>query len=422
MVNQANGTTFPDVTCPFCGLCCDDLVVQVEGAHIEVRDHGCPISDARFAQAPGEDSTMVDGLPVTREHAFGQAAEMLRGARQPLFAGLGTDVEGARAIIGLADRLGGALDHMHSDALMRNLLVLQDSGWMTTTLTEVRNRADLLVVFGTSIPQRLPRFYERFVNNSESMFDLDLAAREVIVIGPGAELHVPQGVRNGSVVDCPVEKFGELAGALRCVLHERALDARAVAGIELERIRALAQRMQQARYGVIAWAAAEMAYPHAELAVQSLCRLVEDLNRRTRFSGLPLGGQDGDLTVNQVLGWQTGGGLRTSFGSGHPTYDPHLYRAARMLETREADVLVWVSALDAARTPPAGAPPAIVLGRSGMHCPTTPRVFIPVATPGIDHAGHAFRCDTVVALPLRKLREAGLAPVSEVMAAIEAQL
>jgi formylmethanofuran dehydrogenase subunit B len=51
-----------------------------------------------------------------------------------------------------------------------------------------------------------------------------------------------------------------------------------------------------------------------------------------------------------------------------------------------------------------------------------PEVFIPVGTPGIDHAGHMYRCDNVVAMPLYKLRDSGLPTAAMVLAAIEAKL
>ena len=89
--------------------------------------------------------------------------------------------------------------------------------------------------------------------------------------------------------------------------------------------------MQAASYGVIAWAAADFDFPHAELTVQALCELVKDLNRETRFSGLPLGGSDGDITADSVLLWQTGFGGRTSFGQGIPDHDAYHYSTARLL-------------------------------------------------------------------------------------------
>ena len=44
-----------------------------------------------------------------------------------------------------------------------------------------------------------------------------------------------------------------------------------------------------------------------------------------------------------------------------------------------------------------------------------PDVFIPVGTPGIDHAGHAYRMDNVVAIRLKKLRHSGLPSTDQVM-------
>jgi formylmethanofuran dehydrogenase subunit B len=74
------------------------------------------------------------------------------------------------------------------------------------------------------------------------------------------------------------------------------------------------------------------------------------------------------------------------------------------------------------RAPPVTSAPTVVLGRAGMGFERDPSVFIPVGTPGIDHAGHLFRADRVVALPLGRLRESALPSVAEAIAAIEAVL
>ena len=56
-------------------------------------------------------------------------------------------------------------------------------GWMACTLGELKNRADVLVVFGSDIEADFPRFYERFVWNPETLFGQDTTAREIIYIG-----------------------------------------------------------------------------------------------------------------------------------------------------------------------------------------------------------------------------------------------
>jgi formylmethanofuran dehydrogenase subunit B len=411
------------VTCPFCGLLCDDLVVTDAAGTLAVRPNGCGLASAGFEGTgmAGPDAPRIGGRPATLPEAAAQAARLLRDARQPLIAGLATDVAGARAAGRLADRCGAVLDHMNSAAAMRNLLVLQDSGWIATTLSEIRNRADLLLVAGGDVVSRFPRFFERCLDRRETLFEWDHQC-EVFFVGQGPPAGISLPGPAPTVLTCDVQRLGEAFGLLRALLAGQPVTAASAAGLPLARWIELVERMKRARYGVVTWAAADFDFPHAELTIQSLCELVKDLNRDTRFSGLPLGGSDGDLTSDSVHLWQTGFGGRTSFGQGVPRYDPYHLSAARLLDSGEADLLLWISSFNPSRTPPPTAVPTIVLGRSGMTFDREPAVYIPVGTPGIDHAGHLFRTDRVVVLPLRQLRASGLPSVADVIGTIEAAL
>jgi formylmethanofuran dehydrogenase subunit B len=168
---------------------------------------------------------------------------------------------------------------------------------------------------------------------------------------------------------------------------------------------------------VAVWSAAELNFPHAELTVQSLCELIKELNRETRFCGLPLAGSDGDLTANEVHVWQTGFPLRTSLGAGHPEYDPYHYAAAGLLARGEADALVWISSLSD-RPPPGTDVPMVVLGADSLVPPREPEVFIPVGRPGVDHPAHLFRADKAVVVRLDPLRSSRLPSVAQAVCAI----
>jgi len=181
----------------------------------------------------------------------------------------------------------------------------------------------------------------------------------------------------------------------------------------------LAEQLKQAKYSVVAWSAGQLDFDHAEATVQTVCEMVKDLNLDTRSSGLPLGGKEGGVTVNQVSAWQAGFPMRTSFNRGYPDYDPYLSDTNRMLANDEVDTLLWVSSFNVDRTPPQSKAKTIVLGRSGMSFDQEPEVFIPVGTPGIDHVGRAFRTDGVVSVPLRKLRDSGLPSTFDVLTAVE---
>lgn len=407
MSKQPTGAQeFVHVPCPFCGLLCDDLRIAVAERAATVLANGCTKSRRLFSATSGADATpLVNGKPAALEVAASRAAAILREARRPLLISAGTDVAGMRALLELAERTGGIVDHEAGDAMMRNLLVLQDSGWISTTLTEVRNRADLLVVAGTDVSSRFPRFFERIFGEFDPLFTT--GEREIFFLGTiPQDLPAPLKARATSVAVEP-ERLGEIFGALRSLFAGRTLIAKTVAGIATEKLAALLARMRRARYGVLTWAAADLAFPHAELSIQSMCELVTALNANGRFSVLPLGGTDGDLTAAQVTTWQTGFPLRVSFGGGKPAYDPWQYSAQCLLERNEADAVVFVSALDAAHVPPESDAPAIVLGRPGTRTGNC-SVFIPVATPGLHHAGHLFRTDNVVALGVRKLAETTL--------------
>jgi formylmethanofuran dehydrogenase subunit B len=224
------------------------------------------------------------------------------------------------------------------------------------------------------------------------------------------------------VLECDIERLGEAFAVMRALLAGQPLQRDEVAGLPMAQWQGLVERMKAARYGVVVWAAPELDFPHAELTVQTLAELIKDLNHVTRFAGLPLGGNDGDFTANGVEMWQTGFPFRTRFAASGPDYDPYHHAAERLLATGEADALLWVSSLDERRAPPAADAPTVVLGRPGMRFEREPEVFIPVGVPGLDHAGHYFRTDKVVALPLRKLRESALPSVADAAAAIEAAL
>ncbi|GIX29279.1 MAG: tungsten-containing formylmethanofuran dehydrogenase 2 subunit B [Burkholderiales bacterium] len=408
------------VACPFCGLLCDDLRIAVDEDRLTVAAHGCPISVGAFAGLPPQEAApRIAGRAASLEEAAVAAAHLLKGARQPLFAGLGTDVAGMRRVLELADRCGAVLDHMNAESLLRNVRTLQEAGLMSTSLSEVKNRADLVLIVGGDVASRYPRFFERVVWNEDALFRPEGAWPEVVYLGEAADPSPgtsPDG-RPPWVVPCPRGKLIEVIGALRCLVAGRPLDAREAGGVPMEKLEALADRLRRARYGVAVWSATDLDFPHAELTVQSLCDLVKELNRETRFCGLPLAGSDADFTANEVHVWQTGVALRSSLAAGYPEYDPYHYAAARLLARGEADALVWISSLSD-RPPPETDVPTVVLGGAGLLPPREPEVFIPVGRPGVDHAAHLFRADKAVVMRLGPLRASVLPSVAQALSAI----
>ncbi|MGZ5010444.1 MAG: formylmethanofuran dehydrogenase subunit B [Methylobacter sp.] len=414
-----------EVPSPFCGIGTDDLTIQVDGVSLKVIKNGCAVNTPAFEQAITDTSPRVDGKDVSLDVAVAKAAALLKNTNQPVIGGCATDVNGMRALLALADRSGAVVDNMNFTGARNNFLALQDSGWMNTTLAEVKNRCDLLLVVGIDLESFSPRFFERYLWNEESMFLDDTGKRDVIYLGkaPSGNAATSPSGQKASVFECANEDLPDVVAVLRALVKGNPIRVDSVGGIAIADLQAIADKLKAASYSVVTWAAGALAYSQAELTVQTLSEMVKDINNQnTRSSGLPLGGKEGDQTANQVCGWTTGYPARTRFSSGFPEYDPYLNDANFLLNNGEADALVWVQAFNAKAVPPATDLPIIVVGRSGMTFAKEPDVFIPVGTPGIDHAGHAYRMDNVVAIRLKKLRDSGLPSTADVLNAIEQAL
>jgi formylmethanofuran dehydrogenase subunit B len=409
-----------EVPSPFCGIGTDDLRIQVDGVTLKVLENGCAVNTPLFEQPITDTSPRIAGKTVSLSEAVAYAASLLKNTRLPVIGGCATDVNGMRGLLALADRIGAVVDNMNFVGARNNFLALQDSGWMNTTLAEVKNRCDVLLVVGTDLEAFAPRFFERYLW-TDAMFIEDSSQRQVIYLGkaPSGDTSTSPNGTKAEVFDCATDDLPDVIAVLRALVKGQPIRATSVAGIAVADLQVIADTLKAASYGVVTWAAGALAYSQAELTVQTLSEMIKDLNNSTRCSGLPLAGKEGDQTANQVCGWTTGYPARTRFSRGYPEYDPFLNDSKQLIADGEADTLVWVQAFNVNSTPPATDLPTIVVGRSGMTFSKEPDVFIPVGTPGIDHAGHAYRMDNVVAIRLKKLRDSGLPSTADVLNAIE---
>lgn len=416
--------TYSHVTCPFCGLRCDDLEIARAGQALTVTRNGCDKAKAGFERPLTAAQPRVAGRAVPLGEAIAAAAALINAAKLPAYGGLATDVDGMRAIMSIADKSRGVVDHAFSEAQGRNIKVLQTSGYFMTTLTEARNRADLFII-ASDVHRFHPRFFERIVCNEKSMFADDPPKRTVVFVGEGYDTSAAVGTRIGDVVtiNCAMNRIGEFVSALRMLKKGAPLPADVIAGVAKAQIEDLLARCHNAEYGVVVWVPPGLDFPNADLTVHQICEFVKDLNVTQRFAGLSLGGNEGASTAASVCAWQSGYPLRVSFETGAPHYDPELYAIPKLIASNQTDCLVWLSSFTADLSPPATDIPTVVLGSHDLKLAKEPDVFIPVGTPGIDHRGQLVRCDSVVSLPLRDLgRSANLARTVDVLAAIEAAL
>ncbi|BAL27125.1 formylmethanofuran dehydrogenase subunit B [Azoarcus sp. KH32C] len=399
-------------TCPFCPLSCDGFSLA-DAPRPTLVDSDCPRATAalsHFAAVLASATARIDGRAADHRSAVAAAAAILAASRQPLFAGLATDVAGMRALYRLANGCGAILDHANGDALMHSTRALQDRGVFYTTLAEIRNRADLVVCLGTNASDHYPEFFRRTAPAA------DAPERHVVFVGANADTAAPGlgGVTveeiglAGNVFDTVALLAARLAGR-RMASSDPALDA-------------LVARMLGARYTVVVWESGSLP-AHGALVAETIQRIVNTLNRTTRAAAFCLGGGDGGYTANQVTTWLSGLPLRTGVHKRGLVHEPQRYATAQLLAHRAVDAVLWVSAFTPELAPPATDLPLVVLGHPGLEAATRANtVFIPVSTPGIGSAGHLFRADGGVVLPLAPIYEDTLPGVADVAGDIASRL
>lgn len=378
----------------------------------EVPVEQCPRARAALARLAGgvAPSASIDGAPAAHDAAIRAAAERIGRSHQPLFAGLGTDIAGARALYRLAARTGAICDHADGAQLVHGLRALQDRGQYTATLAELRSRADLIVCVGTPAAARFPRFFRR-----AGIGQAGSPCRRLVFVGCAAPAVDADGVEVDALPGSG-DVFADLQQLAALVAQQWLREADPA-------LRSLAGQLHAARYAVLVWEAGTLPRAGA-LVVEALNRIVGTLNRSTRAATFALGGSDGGHSVTQTLTWLGGLPIRTRITPRGLQHEPHRYDTHRLLAQRAVDALLWISSFDPERLPPPAVLPRVVLGPPAMarHLQAQQTVFIPVATPGLNADAHLFRTDGPVVLPLPAARNDGLAGVAEVLDAITQRL
>src|SRR5439155_511571 len=159
---SAAGRTVEHITCLGCGCACDDICVVVQHDRIGEARNACALGAAWFGDGSITQDVRVHGRTASLEQALDEAARILRAAQRPLvYLAVDLSCEAQREAVALADRLGAMLDGVSSGAAA-GILAAQRRGRAGATLGEIRQRADVIVFWGTDPAERYPRFTSRY--------------------------------------------------------------------------------------------------------------------------------------------------------------------------------------------------------------------------------------------------------------------
>lgn len=413
---------FKDIVCPFCGCLCDDLEVTVEGNEIVGTRNACAISRSKFMNHSANkiDSPTVDGKAVTLMEAVDAAAEVLALANRPLVYGLSsTECEAIGWAVELAELTGGVVDNTSSVCHGPTILALQQVGESKTTLGEVKNRADLVIFWGSNPTEAHLRHIIRYSVMPKGLYTPEGRKSRYVVAVDIRETRMARVADQFLKIE-PGKDF-ELLLALRAVVRGAKLQAEEVAGVPREDIEGLARRMKGAKMGMIFFGLGLTQSDGKHMNIDAAVGLVAELNHHTKFLLTPMRGHYNVAGANTVTTWQTGYPYAVDFARGYPRYNPGEYTAVDLLAKGEADAAIIVAS-DPGATFPADAVrnmariPIVTLDQKVTPTSMLSKVVIPVATVGVEAEGTAYRMDGVP-LRMKKVVEPheGVLPDAEVL-------
>ncbi|MBD3256039.1 MAG: formylmethanofuran dehydrogenase subunit B [Candidatus Lokiarchaeota archaeon] len=409
--------TIYDVICPFCGTLCDDLEVDVaKNEVIEVRN-GCQIGTKKFFSSNPSPHRYQSPLikengsfkEVSWEDAIDKAATLLTDSKRPLLYGFSsTECEAQSRGVELAELLGGVLDNTASVCHGPTLLAEQDVGVPTSTLGEYKNRADLVIFWGSNPVHAHPRHLGRYSEFVRGYFRKDGRNDRYIVVIDPRNTHTAQ-IADLYVKVNPNEDY-ELLNAMRALLRGVEPDEDEISGVPIDQVKKLVDILKNCNYGVIFFGMGlTQSLAHHRNIDTAIC-LTRELNDHTKFLITPMRGHYNVTGANQVFTWNSGYGYSVDFSRGYPRYNPGEFSAVELLIKDQIDTTLVVASDPASNFPAPAAKkmfthPLIVIEPHETPTSAFADVILPPAIAGIETEGTAYRMDSVP-LRLRKVKDA----------------
>ena len=417
-----------DATCTFCGCVCDDmeLHVDVDEKRIIKAKNACVLGRAWFAEHTIEDApaALIDGKEVSVEEAVEEAAQTLVKAKFPITYGLSdTTSEAQKQAVAITDYIKGNIDTTTSVCHGPSGLAFQGVGESTSTLGEVKNRADLVIYWGGNPAESHPRHFGRYAVTPKGMFTPN-GKKDRTVVLVDVRKTKSAGVADILIRPKPGKDF-EVLWALRALVKGVSIstDIEKETGVPLEVLTDLVERMKNCRFGVLFFGMGLTMTRGRHFNSGALLALATDLNEYTHFVAKPVRGHGNVTGADNVVSWQTGYPFGVNFSRGYPRFNPGEFTTVDTLSNGDADAAMIIASDPGSNFPKKAIEhlkniPVVVLDTKSTDTTKLAHVAFKTATYGINTGGTVYRMDDV-SIPLRPAFESPFPDDESILKAIK---
>jgi len=346
---------------------------------------------------------------IASKEAISKAAEILVRSKRPLLYGWSQTVcEAHRKAIELTEVLGGVIDNTASVCHGPSILAIQRVGLPSCTLGQIKNRADLIIYWGSDQSQAHPRHMSRYTSFPKGFFvEAARTGRQVISID------VRKTTTSNAADDfIRVEPGSDYAvfSALRVILKGHPdIVPDIVGGVAKEKLIEIVEKMKRAKFGVLFFGLGLTHSRGHQYNVANAISLTAELNAYTKFVIMPMRGHFNVTGFNQLCTWETGFPFAVDFSRGSPWYNPGETTTVDILNREECDAALIVASDPVAHLPLKSVKflAKISVIQIDPHRNLTTEiadVVIPTCIAGIEVDGTAYRMDNV---PIRMRKIVG---------------
>jgi len=417
-------TLYTDLVCPFCGCLCDDIAVEVKDGEIHEVRNACELGYSKIAghhtryRAPmiRENGKLKE---VSYEEAIEKSAEILASSKRVLYYGWSnTTCEAQKIGVHLAELTGGVIDNTTSVCHGPSVIAIHNVGYPGTTLGQVKNRANLIIYWGCNPLSAHPRHLSRYTTYPRGFFRQKGYEQRYLVVVDVRETDTAK-MANKFIKIEPNSDYSVI-NALRAILrgHEDIIPSE-VGGVPKEELVKLVERMKNAEFGALFFGLGLTMTRGRYKNIENAIKLVEDLNRYTKFTLTPMRGHYNVTGFNIVCAWETGYPFAVDFSRGYPCYNPGETTAVDVLLKGDLDALFVMGSDPAANFPKEvlkkmAEIPVILIDPFPNATSAFADVIIPSAINGVEAEGTAYRMDSVP-IRLRKFLDTEFLSDEEIM-------
>lgn len=313
--------------CSGCSLLCDDILIQTDGLYILEVMGACLKGKERFEQISAKNRITHPLIrkngeleKVSWDEALEKALTIIKNSSKPLLYGFSnSSCEAQLKGIRLAKRIDGFIDSNSTICQGKVLNISKDTGLTLTTISEMINNVDTLILWGLNAAESIPRLLNKILFSRGKFRMTGREIKTLIIIDPmkTASFGV-MGVRDLALFIEP-NKDLELIRVLKdeCC-NEDNIPSNGVAGLDKGDLKRMLLNLQGSENAVILVGQGILTTQGNESILKELIELIEMINsnqEKGRISLVMVGGHYNMAGFDHVALSETGKNQNLQFSN-----------------------------------------------------------------------------------------------------------